>query len=313
MSKQVLESAPLGARSWFRCGGTADRLFWPDDSGDLATFLAENPPLAPPCTQRGEGAAGITVLGAMANTIVRDGGVAGTTIRLGRGFAAVERADGAVLRVGAGALNGTVAAAAAKAGIGGLAFLTGIPGTIGGALRMNAGAYGTEMAEIVAEVHAITRDGRPCTLTPAEMGFTYRATAAPAGLIFTGALLKGAARPAASIWAEMDAIKRQRLATQPIRERTGGSTFANPSAAECAAAGLPEGTKAWEVVDRMGGRGLAIGGARMSDQHANFMVNTGAATATDLEALGEDIRRRALDALGLDLRWEIKRIGRSPL
>jgi UDP-N-acetylmuramate dehydrogenase len=288
--------APLGAASWFRCGGTAQRLFLPPDDAALEAFLTQN-------------AAPVTILGAMANTIIRDGGVPGVTIRLGPGFADVTHIDTCQIRAGAGALNGTIAAAAAKAGIGGLAFLSGIPGTIGGALAMNAGAYGGEMADVVQAVYALDTQGRAVTLTPADMRFAYRASAPPPGLIFTGALLRGQARPPAAIWAEMESIKRKRLETQPIRERTGGSTFANPSPEDCAQAGFPEGTKAWQVVARVGGRGLAIGGAKMSEQHCNFMVNTGTATATDLEALGEEIRRRALDAFGLTLRWEIARVG----
>jgi UDP-N-acetylmuramate dehydrogenase len=298
MRGRLTHNAPLGAQSWFRAGGAADALFWPTDADDLAAYLASRPDVP------------LTPLGAMANCIIRDGGVPGVVVRLGNDFCDIKQIDTATLRVGAGALNGSVAAAAAKAGIGGFAFLIGIPGTIGGALRMNAGAYGAEMADIVAEVHALDRQGRTRALTRAEMGFAYRATTAPGDWIFTGAVLRGAPRPPADIWAEMEAIKKRRLTTQPIRERTGGSTFANPSAEQCAAAGLPEGTRAWEIVARVGGRGLRVGGAQMSEQHCNFMVNTGDATAADLEALGEEIRRRALDALGLELRWEIKRLGR---
>lgn len=298
MRGRLTHTAPLGSEGWFRTGGTADALFQPADADDLAGYLAQTP------------AGPVTPLGAMANCIIRDGGVGGTVVRLGRGFCDIEQVDSATLRVGAGVLNGTLAAAAAKAGIGGLAFLIGIPGTIGGALRMNAGAYGTEMGDVVVSVTTLDRQGRERTLTPGEMGFGYRSTAAPEGLIFTGAVVRGQARPPADVWAEMETIKKQRLATQPIRERTGGSTFANPSAEQCAAAGLPQGTRAWEVVERVGGRGLRVGGAQMSEQHANFMVNTGDATATDLETLGEEIRRRALDMLGLELRWEIKRLGR---
>lgn len=294
------KNAPLGALSWFRCGGSADTLFYPANTKALAAFLAA------PEGQK------ITILGAMANTLIRDGGVEGVTVRLGRGFSIITQEESDILYVGAGALNGTVAAAAARAGIGGFAFLSGIPGTIGGALRMNAGAYGSDMATIVIEVYALNLMGQPTTLTPWDMGFGYRTTSAPKDLIFTGALLRGTIQESpACIWKHMEAIKHKRLETQPIRERTSGSTFANPSDTECETAGLPPGTRAWQVIDRVGGRGLRVGGAMMSVQHCNFMVNTGTATATDLENLGQEIRRRVYESLGLSLRWEIECIGRG--
>lgn len=295
------ENAPLGAVGWFRCGGTAEVLFKPEDHQDLAAFLRACPAHIP-----------VTTLGVMSNTIVRDGGVRGVVIRLGKQCAGIDVLDGSRIRAGAMALDGNVAQAAAKAGIAGLEFFSGIPGTIGGALRMNAGCYGSETKDVLIEATAIDRAGTLHKLTPAQMGMSYRHTDTPDDYIFIEAIFQGLPGDAETIKTFMMGIKEKRSASQPIREKTGGSTFANPSAADIAKAGWPEGTKVWQLIDRAGCRGLTIGGAMMSELHANFMINTGTATATELEQLGENVRRRVLDDSGISLRWEIKKIG-APL
>jgi UDP-N-acetylmuramate dehydrogenase len=292
------ENAPLGEKGWFACGGTAEVMFKPEDRDDLVAFLGACPKHIP-----------VTTLGVLSNTIVRDGGLPGVVIRLGKEFAKVVTLDQARVQAGSLALDGNVAQAAARASIAGLEFFSGIPGTIGGALRMNAGCYGSETKDVLIEATALDRDGNLLTLTPQQMGMSYRHTTAPEDYIFIEALFQGQAGDAEKIREFMDGIKAKRNASQPIREKTGGSTFANPSADEIAQAGLPEGTKVWQLIDRAGCRGLKLGGAMMSDMHANFMINTGTATATDLEALGEEVRRRVLADSGISLRWEIKRIG----
>lgn len=292
------ENAPLGEKGWFACGGTAEVMFKPEDRDDLAAFLAACPKHIP-----------VTTLGVMSNTIVRDGGLPGVVIRLGKEFAKVVTLDQARVQAGSLALDGNVAQAAARASIAGLEFFSGIPGTIGGALRMNAGCYGSETKDVLIEATLLDRDGNLLTLTPQQMGMSYRHTTTPEDYIFIEALFQGQAGDAEKIREFMDGIKAKRNASQPIREKTGGSTFANPSADEIAKAGLPEGTKVWQLIDRAGCRGLKLGGAMMSDMHANFMINTGTATASDLEALGEEVRRRVLADSGITLRWEIKRIG----
>ena len=291
----LIKNAPLGKESWFGCGGTADQLLRPKDVDELAQFLKE---------YDGD----ITVLGGLANTIIRDGGIRGVTVQLGREFADI-KVLGAYIEAGAGALNGSVAAAAVKAGIGGLEFLSGIPGCVGGALRMNAGAYGTEVKDVLTGVHAVTRQGGIKKLVPEDLHMTYRHTDIPEGMVFTGAVFRGRKEDYDTVKARMNEIKAKRNATQPIREKTGGSTFANPPAQELKKAGLPEGTKAWKIVEMVGGRGLQVGGAQMSEMHCNFMLNTGSAAAADLESLGEEIRRRALEQLGINLRWEINIVG----
>ena len=302
----LTENAPLGAQSWFRCGGSADLLFEPADLDDLAMFLiSHNSPPSRPL----KGGGGITVLGGLANTIIRDGGVRGVVIRLGKPFAGIEIMDEHYIRAGAGALNGTVAAAAAKAGIGGLEFLSGIPGSVGGALAMNAGAYGSEVKDVLIGAEALDRSGKAQKFTAADLNMAYRYTDVPDGTIFTSAIFKGAAEDRDLVRTRLKDIKQKRNDTQPISEKTGGSTFANPSAIELEAAGLPKDTRAWQVVEMVDGRGFSIGGAQMSEKHCNFMINTGDATATDLEMLGEELRRRAKAEFGLDLHWEIKRIG----
>ena len=292
---RMTHDAPLGAVGWFRCGGTAELLFKPEDADDLADFLRQWKD-------------DVTVLGVMSNTIVRDGGVRGAVIRPGKEFAVIE-AEGEFVRAGAAALDGNVAMAAARAGIAGLEFFSGIPGTIGGALRMNAGCYGTETKDVLVEATAIDRQGNTHVMTPQQMGLAYRHSDAPADYIFTGALFRGRKGDPEAIKAHMEEIKQKRNTSQPIREKTGGSTFANPSAAEVAQAGLPEGTKVWQLIDRAGCRGLIVGGAQMSELHCNFMINTGTATASDLENLGEEVRRRVYEDCGITLRWEVKRIG----
>lgn len=286
---EIIKNAPIGQQSWFRCGGTADLLFRPADEDDLAVFLQQWPDGEP-----------LTIIGGLANTIVRDGGVRGAVIQLGKPFADVRVMGDAYIQAGCGALNGSIAAAAVKAGIGGLEFLSGIPGTLGGALRMNAGAYGTEIADVFIGATAITRKGEIVKLTAEEMHYTYRHCGAPVDLIFTAAILKGVAEDYETVKTRMNEIKARRNDTQPIKEQTGGSTFANPDGTDL---------RAWEVVEKIGGRGFSVGGAQMSEKHCNFMINTGTATAHDLEYLGDHLRQKALDELGIELRWEIKRIG----
>lgn len=298
---RIAENAPLGAVGWFRAGGTADRLFRPADERDLCAFLSAVP--------EGED---VLALGVLSNTIVRDGGVRGNVLRLGREFAGIEILDGARIRAGAAALDASVAKAAAQAGIAGLEFYSGIPGTVGGALRMNAGCYGTETKDVLVEAYAVDRGGNRHILTPAQLGMAYRHTNAPPGMVFTGAVFQGTEDDPALIETRMADIRQRRESSQPIREKTGGSTFANPSADDLARAGLPSDTKVWQLIDRAGCRGLRKGGAVMSEKHCNFMINEGAATAADLEDLGEEVRRRVADMSGIGLRWEIRRIGDRP-
>lgn len=295
----ITRDAPLGEKSWFRCGGCADMLYTPQDVAALSEFLKIWPVDEP-----------LTIAGGLANTIVRDGGVRGVTVKLGKTFSSIAvMADKKHIRAGCGALNGSVAAAAVKAGIGGLEFLSGIPGTLGGAVAMNAGAYGTEMKDVLIGVEVITRQGTLKKLTADALQFSYRHAYIPEGSIVVSVLLRGQAEDYNTVKDRMTEIKQRRNDTQPIKEYTGGSTFANPGAEELRRCGLPEDMRAWQVVERVGGRGLQIGGAKMSEKHCNFMVNTGNASASDLENLGDELIRRAYDEFGLRLRWEIKRIG----
>jgi UDP-N-acetylmuramate dehydrogenase len=294
------ENAPLGQRGWFRCGGSVDVLFKPDDPDDLQDFLERCPADIP-----------VHIFGALSNTIIRDGGLGGVVIRLGREFADIE-ANGNQLAVGSLALDANVAAFAADHGIGGLEFLTGIPGTIGGALRMNAGCYGTETKDVLVSCEAMDRQGKIHDLTPDQMGMTYRHVNVPEDYIFLSAVFEGNPEDPDIVNQRMEEIKDRREDSQPIREKTGGSTFANPSAQELSQAGLNSDMKVWQIIESVGGRGLKIGGAMMSEKHCNFMINTGNATASDLEALGEEIRKRVAEEHGLTLRWEIKRIGEKP-
>ena len=292
---KYIESAPLKDITWLRVGGPADVLFIPADEADLARFLAETPDEIP-----------VHVLGAGSNTLVRDGGVPGVVIRLGPGFAKTQVLDGNRLRAGAGALDKMVAKAAAKAGLAGLEYLVGVPGTIGGALRMNAGCYDQETSDVIVEAIALDRSGRRIIATPQELAYSYRHCAAPEDWIFTEAVFQGTPDDPAAITQRMDAITARRETTQPIREKTSGSTFANPDPP-----GTPNQRKSWELIDSVGGRGYRVGGAYFSEQHCNFLINDGTARAADLEQVGEDVRARVREKHAIDLRWEVRRIGRA--
>jgi UDP-N-acetylmuramate dehydrogenase len=284
---RLLESQPLAELTWFRVGGAAQALFMPDDEDDLAYFLEWLPAAVP-----------VTVIGLGSNLIVRDGGVPGVVVRLGRGFAEVMIEPHERIRAGAAVPDVKVARAAHEAAISGLAFLRGIPGAIGGALRMNGGAYGRETKDVLVEARGVDRRGSIHVLANADMRYSYRHCGAPQDIIFTQALFQGARGDAERIGAEMDAITQSREATQPIKSRTGGSTFKNPP-----------GQKAWQLIDAAGCRGLKVGNAQVSELHCNFLINLGGATAADIEDLGETVRRRVRENSGVDLEWEIKRIG----
>lgn len=290
---KYVENADLSALTWFRVGGPADVLFMPADEDDLALFLKEIPEAIP-----------VISMGVGSNLLVRDGGVRGVVIRLGSPFRQVET-NGLRVTAGAGAIDAQVAKAAAQAGIAGLEFYRGVPGTIGGALRMNAGAYGGETKDILVEAVGYDRNGRRCVLSNTDMGFSYRHCGAPEDIIFTSAVFEGRADDPAVIMVRMDEISEKREATQPIRERTGGSTFANPNP------DISGGRKSWQLIDEIGGRGRVIGDAQVSERHCNFMINRGNATAADLEALIESLRKDVLTKTGVELRWEIKRIGEA--
>jgi UDP-N-acetylmuramate dehydrogenase len=279
--------APLAQVTWFRVGGTAEVLFRPADEADLAEFLAAKPADVK-----------VTVLGVASNLLVRDGGVPGVVVRLGRQFAAIETRGGEIV-AGAGALDLNVALACRDAGVAGLEFLSGIPGTIGGALRMNAGAYGSETKDALLSVTALDPLGGRHELPAAQLGLGYRHCGLPEDWTFTRATFRATPGEPEAIGRRMMEIQEAREASQPIRARTGGSTFANPP-----------GRKAWQLVDEAGCRGLRRGGAMVSEKHANFLINTGEATAADLEGLGEEVRRRVYETSGIVLEWEIKRIGR---
>jgi UDP-N-acetylmuramate dehydrogenase len=278
---------PLDRLTWFRVGGPAEVLFRPADADDLGAFLERLSPQIP-----------VTAIGVGSNLILRDGGLSGVTIRLGRGLAGIS-VEGEEVSSGAGAVGPEVARAAAAAGLAGLDFLCGIPGTVGGALRMNAGAYGSEIKDRLIAATALDRRGRRHQLTAADMAFSYRRCGVDPEWIFVAARFRGRAGKTAEIEGRMAEIKKAREATQPIRTRTGGSTFLNPP-----------GDSAWRLIDAAGCRGLALGGAMVSQKHANFLINTGGATAAELEALGEEVRRRVHEAFGIWLEWEIRRLGR---
>jgi UDP-N-acetylmuramate dehydrogenase len=285
---KLLRNEALAPFTWFRVGGAAEVLFLPADADDLAAFLTDLPEDVP-----------LTMLGFGSNTIVRDGGVPGVVVRLaGKAFAEIRAEPGVRLRAGCGALDANVARAAAKAGIAGLEFFVGVPGSIGGALAMNAGCYGRETRDVLVEAVALDSKGQRITLSNADFGFTYRKNALPPGLIFLEALFQGEADAPQAVEARMAEITAQREAAQPIREKTGGSTFKNPP-----------GENAWRLIDRAGYRGRTRGGAQVSEKHCNFLINTGAATAADIEGLGEEVRGAVKEAFGIDLTWEIKRIG----
>jgi UDP-N-acetylmuramate dehydrogenase len=283
---RLLANQPLGEFTWFRVGGSAQAFFMPEDENDLAYVLRNLPTDIP-----------VTVIGAGSNLIVREGGVPGLVVRLGRGFNEIAIQDDHRVAAGTAVLDVLVARAAQKAAIAGLAFLSGIPGTIGGALRMNGGAYGGETKDVLIEARGVDHQGNLRVFSNADMGFSYRRCGVPKDVIFTSALLQGRAGDADAIAAEMAAIKSKREASQP-RNRTGGSTFKNP----------PE-MSAWKLVDEAGCRGLTVGGAQVSELHSNFLINLGGASAADIETLGETVRERVRAHSGVELEWEIKRIG----
>ena len=287
---KLLLNEALAPFTWLRVGGPADVLFLPEDEDDLAAFLKGLDPSVP-----------VMAIGVGSNLLVRDGGVEGVVIRLGRGFGGVEPRGENQIYAGAAVLDANLAKAAAQAGIAGLEFFRGVPGAIGGACMMNAGCYGAETKDVLVEAYAINRLGERVILSNEAMGFSYRRSAAAAsgGLIFTGALFKGAPDAPEAVLERMEAITARREASQPIREKTGGSTFKNP-----------EGHSAWKLVDEAGWRGKPFGGAQFSDLHANFLINANNASAADLEGLGEAVRADVLSKLGVSLEWEIKRIGR---
>ena len=289
---KLLLNEPLGPYTWFRVGGAADALFIPADADDLAGFLKTLDPAVP-----------VTVLGVGSNVIVRDGGVEGVVVRLaGRPWAQVA-AEGDTVRAGAGALDSMVAKASAKAGIAGLEFYAGIPGTIGGALTMNAGCYGAETKDVLVSAWGLDRRGERVDYALADFGYTYRHSEAPADIIWVEATYRGTPADPAEVQAKIDEITSRREQTQPIREKTGGSTFKNPP-----------GHSSWKLVDEAGWRGKLFsatgGGAKFSELHSNFMINPGEATAADIEGLGEAVRADVLENTGVQLEWEIRRIGR---
>lgn len=284
---KIMTRAALAPFTWFRVGGPADVIFLPEDAADLSEFLKNLDPGIP-----------VLTIGVGSNLLVRDGGIEGVVIRLGRNFADVIPRGDARIEAGAAALDANVAKVAAHNGIAGLEFYRGVPGTIGGALTMNAGCYGSETKDVLVEAYAITRAGERVTISNADMGFRYRHSE-PEGVIYTGALFQGTPDDAAAVTERMEAITARREQTQPIREKTGGSTFKNP-----------EGKSAWQCVDEAGWRGKLFGAAKFSELHSNFMINTGDATAAELEGLGEAVRADVMTKLGIDLHWEIKRIGK---
>jgi UDP-N-acetylmuramate dehydrogenase len=284
---RLLANEPLAPLTWFRVGGPAQALFMPEDEADLSFFLANLAAEIP-----------VIVIGLGSNLIVRDGGVAGIVIRLGRGFNQVTVEPSHCIRAGSAVPDVRVARAAQEAGIAGLSFMRGIPGAIGGALRMNGGAYGRETKDVLIEARAVDRQGGLHVLSNADMHYTYRHCGAPEDFIFTSAVFQGEAGDPAAIAAEMDAITEAREASQPVKSRTGGSTFKNP----------PE-QKAWQLIDAAGCRGLLVGDAQVSELHCNFLINRGNATAADIETLGETVRERVKESSDVTLEWEIKRIG----
>lgn len=284
---ELVADAPLAPLTWFRAGGNAEVLFRPADADDLAAFLAGTPEDVR-----------VTVIGVGSNLLVRDGGVPGVVIRLGRAFMNIAIEDGSHVRAGTAGLDVAVSRAAQEVGLAGLEFYRGIPGSIGGALRMNAGAYGSETKDVLVEAVAIDRQGKRHVLTNADMQYRYRHSGVPTDLIFVEALFKGRPDDKEAILARMNEITSSRETTQPVRMRTGGSTFKNP-----------EGRKSWQLIDAAGCRGLRRGGAQVSELHCNFLINTGDATASDLEELGEEVRARVKETSGITLEWEIRRIG----
>lgn len=284
----LTRGAPLAKLVWFKSGGPADWLFEPEDLGDLRLFLSRLGPAVP-----------VMALGLGSNLIVRDGGVPGVVIRLGKPFSGCEIKDDCVVEAGGGTPGILVASTARDAGIAGLEFMRGIPGTTGGFVRMNGGAYGREVADVLQDCTIVMRNGDCMVLTARELRYSYRHSELPDGAVVVSARFKGEPGDPAEIGAEMDRIAAAREESQPLRTKTGGSTFKNP-----------EGAKAWQLVDAAGCRGLTMGGAQVSEKHTNFMINTGEATSADIEGLGEEVRRRVRADSGVDLEWEIQRVGR---
>jgi UDP-N-acetylmuramate dehydrogenase len=286
---KLTADAPLASLVWFKSGGAAEWLFEPKDIADLQNFLLEISPATP-----------VMALGLGSNLIVRDGGVSGVVVRLGKAFAKVSKLDDLTLECGAGASGILVSSTARDNGIAGLEFLRSIPGTVGGFVRMNGGAYGGEVKDILTDCDVVMRNGELATLMVEELHYSYRHSELPDGAIVVAARFRGQRGDAEAIQAEMDRISASREASQPLRSKTGGSTFKNP-----------DGHKAWQLVDEAGCRGLQIGGAQVSEKHTNFLINTGDATSTDIEALGEEVRARVKAKSGIDLHWEIQRVGRA--
>ena len=284
---KLTPDAPLAPLVWFKSGGNAQWLFEPADTDDLAEFLANLDPDVP-----------VIALGLGSNMIVRDGGVPGVVVRLGKVFAKIELVDDVTLRCGGGASGILVSSTARDAGIAGLEFLRGIPGTVGGFVRMNGGAYGREVKDILVSASLALRSGEVVEWPLAKLGYSYRHSAVPDGAVVVAATFRGRPGDAARIGAEMDRIAAAREETQPIRSRTGGSTFKNPP-----------GHKAWALIDAAGCRGMTLGGAQVSEKHCNFLLNLGSATSADIEALGEEVRRRVRSKTNIALEWEIQRIG----
>lgn len=291
---RIALDAPLGGMTWFRVGGPAQVLFRPADTEDLSSFLAALPESVP-----------VTVIGVGSNLLVRDGGIPGVVIRLTGPFAAVDFNE-SIITTGAAALDLTVSMSAQEQNLSGLEFLSGVPGTIGGALRMNAGAFGGEMKDVTISATAMDRTGTLHTLSPADLDFGYRHCGVEESWIFLSATLQAQPGDGEAIGRRMAEIRTTREASQPTHARTGGSTFANPPPSSS------NGAKAWELIDKAGCRGLTRGGAQISEKHCNFMLNTGNATAADIEDLGEDVRKRVLENSGIELHWEIRRIGVRP-
>lgn len=295
VSGRLTADAPLAPLVWFKSGGPAEWLFEPADADDLAVFLAELDPAVP-----------VLALGLGSNLIVRDGGVPGVVVRLGKAFAQVARTDDPhMLECGGGASGILVSSTARDAGIAGLEFLRSIPGTVGGFVRMNGGAYGREIRDVLVDCDVVLRSGERLRLPASALNYSYRHSQLPESAIVTSARFKGVSGEPRAIQAEMDRIAAEREASQPLRSKTGGSTFKNPPAEVCG------GRKAWQLIDAAGCRGLALGGARVSDKHTNFLINTGAATSAEIEELGEEVRRRVQASEGVELEWEIQRVGRK--
>jgi len=285
---KLTAQAPLAPLVWFKAGGVADWLFEPKDVADLQDFLAGLAPEVP-----------VMALGLGSNLIVRDGGVPGVVIRLGKPFAKVNASDAVTLTCGGRASGILVSSTARDAGIAGLEFLRSIPGTVGGFVRMNGGAYGREVKDVLVDCEVVDRKGQLHTLCLADLGYTYRHSDLADGMVVVAARFRGEPGEPEAIQAEMDRISAAREASQPLRSKTGGSTFKNP-----------DGHKAWALVDAAGCRGLALGGAQVSEKHTNFLINTGEATSSEIEALGEEVRSRVKQTQGVELEWEIKRVGR---